>query len=87
VAGKSGCIPDHLAPILERLHINPKSWLQTIANFDQLFGRAVGRVESLARRTAASGRAWIPAVSAIAATRSPSRSRQLCSNDHSLCAS
>ena len=66
VAGKSGSIPDHLAPILERLHIAPQHWLDTVENFERLFGRAVGRAETVARRALASGYQWIRGLSSCA---------------------
>jgi hypothetical protein len=59
VAGKTGSIPDHLAPILERLHIRPGHWLDVVFHFDTLFGSAIGRAEPLAQRLANSGRHWI----------------------------
>jgi len=58
-SGKSGCIPESLAPILERLHIRPDRWLHTIKHFETLFGRAIGRAENLARRVAKGGGHWI----------------------------
>jgi hypothetical protein len=35
-------IPDHLAPILERLGIKPNSWIELTNNFRRLFRRIVG---------------------------------------------
>ena len=58
-SGKSGRIPESLAPILERLHIRPDRWLNTIQHFERLFGRAIGRAENLARRVAKGGGHWI----------------------------
>jgi REP element-mobilizing transposase RayT len=37
-ADKRGAIPLHLAPILERLHINGDAWVDTIDQFGRLFG-------------------------------------------------
>ncbi len=62
VSGKPGAIPAHLAPILERLQINPDKWLDTIKNYNKLFGRSVGRVESLVKRAKSSNRSWIRGV-------------------------
>ena len=62
VSGKRGAIPAHLAPILERLHINPDQWLDTVTNYNTLFGRSIGRVESLVKRAQSSNRSWIRGV-------------------------
>lgn len=40
--GKSGHIPEHLEPILERLGINSEQWLDTTKHFDKRFCRVVG---------------------------------------------
>jgi hypothetical protein len=58
-AGKTGSIPDHLAPILERFHIRPGHWLDVIFHFDTLFGGAIGRAKHVAPRLTQSGRHWI----------------------------
>ena len=47
-AGKRGTIPDHRAPILERLWINGDGWLETVRHFGRRFKRAVGRADSRA---------------------------------------
>ena len=49
---KRGSIPDHLAPILERLGINGECWCDLVQKFGKLFKRAAGSAESLARETA-----------------------------------
>jgi hypothetical protein len=59
VSEKRAAIPDHLASILERLHVNAENWFETIDNFDTLFGRAVGRTATMINRAKASGRGWI----------------------------
>ncbi len=57
--GKRGAIPTDLAPIMERIQIDGHKWLEAIEKFDDLFGRAIGRFESLTRRAAALGRNYI----------------------------
>ena len=67
VPGKSGAIPEHLTPILERLHIHPDRWLNTIRDFDKLFGRSVGRKQNVESRAKKNKRAWIRGVRNCAA--------------------
>lgn len=57
--GKTGSIPVHLAPILERLHINAEAWVTAVANFSRWFRTAVGRAENLAREAARRGRKFL----------------------------
>lgn len=66
-AGKRGAIPADLAPILERLHIQPSRWLETVIDFEQLFGRIVGRAEAVGRRAAATGYRWIRGITSCRA--------------------
>ena len=49
-AGKRGAIPDHLAPIVERLGLNRSNWVETVRGFGRLFKQAAGRVIRLACR-------------------------------------
>lgn len=56
--GKTGSIPRHLAPILERLQINSTLWLKLVSEFDQLFTKVVGRSQSVLDRAAQAGRRW-----------------------------
>ena len=55
---KSGAIPQHLAPILERLHIRKDYWLDAVTKFDRWFSVAVGSVESVRAATSRAGRRW-----------------------------
>ena len=48
VAGKSGVIPDSLAPILQRLGIINRTWCDLVRDVGQLFRRAVGGPSALA---------------------------------------
>ena len=36
-ADKRGAIPDHLAPIVERLGLNRSNWVETVRGFGRLF--------------------------------------------------
>ena len=49
---KRGVIPDHLAPILERIGLDPDCWCELVQKFGKLFKRAAGKAESLADEAA-----------------------------------
>ena len=49
VAGKTGTIPPHLAPILQRLGIVPEGWYELATGFGRLFHRVAGSPASVAR--------------------------------------
>jgi hypothetical protein len=51
-ADKLGAIPDHLAPILDRLGVNRSIWVETVHGFGRLFRQAAGRSISLVGRGA-----------------------------------
>ena len=55
-AGKSGSIPDHIKPILERLNIKPESWLDTIKSLGEAFTGFIGRPELIEAHTVTFGR-------------------------------
>jgi hypothetical protein len=40
---KRGVIPEHLAPIVRRLGLNPLKWLEMVRGFSPLFKQAAGR--------------------------------------------
>lgn len=61
---KPGVIPAHLAPILDRLHIDLSRWPTTVRNFGRTFHRAAGRVESLLAKAASSSLRWLAGLSA-----------------------
>ncbi len=56
---KHRSIPAHLAPILERLHINADHWLATIRDFESGFGCVVGRVQQISQAARRLGRRWL----------------------------
>jgi hypothetical protein len=66
--GKRGSIPAELAPILDRLEIQPSGWLAAVESFDKKFGRIVGNVTVIAKKAARAGRRWFRGMSAAAET-------------------
>jgi hypothetical protein len=46
---KPGAIPEHLAPILDRLGLDRSNWVKTVREFGRMFKQAAGRASSLAR--------------------------------------
>ncbi len=44
---KRGFIPLHYPPILQRLGVDQKTWLQNVTRFEKRFGRAAGKAEKV----------------------------------------
>jgi hypothetical protein len=63
-ADKCGSIPDHLAPILERLGLNRSNWVETERRFGRLFKQAAARSSSLVDAAARRSRRWLQGKSA-----------------------
>ena len=61
--GKSGTIPEGLAPILERLQVSAANWCDTVKQFGCWFHRAVGSAANLRRFAERRGRRWLHGVS------------------------
>ena len=57
-ADKRGAIPEHLAPIMERLALNRSNWVETVRGFGRLFKQAAGRSSSLIDAAACRSRRW-----------------------------
>ena len=57
-ADKRGAIPDHLAPIVDRLGINRLNWVETVRGFGRRFKQAAGRPSSLVDAGARRSRRW-----------------------------
>ena len=55
---KSGEIPSHLAPILERLQVNEETWIESVKTFGVHFHRAAGSAASIAQAAEKAGRRW-----------------------------
>ena len=56
---KRGAIPEHLAPILQRLGIRADRWVDIMTNLERWFSNAVGRLDGLNRAAAFAGRQWL----------------------------
>ena len=56
--GKSGAIPSHLQPILDRLGIRPEMWSALVTGYDEMFGHVVGGFAEVSQRAARAGRRW-----------------------------
>ena len=57
-ADKHGAIPEHLAPIVERLGLNQSNWVETVRGFGRLFKQAAGRSSLLVDAAARCSRRW-----------------------------
>ena len=57
-ADERGAIPEHLAPIVERLGLNRSNWVETVRGFGRLFKQAAGRSSSLVDAAACRSRRW-----------------------------
>lgn len=55
---KKGAIPNHLAPILNRLEIDHQHWLYSSRHFGNLFYRVAGTLQEVAKAAAACGQRW-----------------------------
>jgi hypothetical protein len=73
-SGKRGAIPPDLAPILERLEIDPDEFLNTVEHFPRLFPRLAGKAEQILERARSVNRRWLhgvqPAAKAFPANQS-----------------
>ncbi len=65
--GKSGSIPNHVRPILERLGIRSEMWSAVVSGYEQMFGHVVGSFAEVSRRAAEAGKRWQRGQSACAA--------------------
>ncbi len=61
VAGKAA-IPMNISPILERLKIRPEHWIESISEFQKLFGKSIGCQKLLIKRAKKNNRSWIRGV-------------------------
>jgi len=66
-ADKRGAIPDHLAPILDRLGLNRSNWVETVRGFGGMFKQAAGRSSSLVDAATRRSRHWFQGKSAARA--------------------
>ena len=56
--GKVGTIPANLAPILDRVGINPQLWLDVLQSFGEWFPRIAGTAEKVEEHAASHERCW-----------------------------
>lgn len=61
---KAGHIPDHIAPLLERLQIDKREWVSTIRRFGCRFHRVIGAIERMYLYSERVGRRWLKGLSA-----------------------
>ena len=55
---KSGAIPTELAPILERLNIDPEAWLDNVKNYAKNYNTVIGAKQRVRQFCQALGRNW-----------------------------
>lgn len=58
-SGKRGSIPAHLAPILDRLHLDLDAWMDLMRAAGSFLGGAFGHLAARAREAIRRGAAWI----------------------------
>ncbi len=58
---KRGSIPDHLAPILTRIGLDPPTWCDLVTRFSRVFKRAAGSEERLCEEANRRGQLWMQA--------------------------
>jgi putative transposase len=55
---KASAIPTELAPILERLNIDPEAWLDSVKNYGKNYNTVIGTREGIKQFSQAIGRKW-----------------------------
>jgi len=60
---KRGAIPDHLAPILLRLGIEPGNWIETVCHFEVRYYRVMGPVDKIRAYATLVGNQWFQGMS------------------------
>ena len=58
-ADKVGSIPDHLAPILQRIGLDTNGWCDVVQKFGRIFKRAAGTPDSRAGKACRRGQGWL----------------------------
>ena len=59
---RRGAIPASLAPILDRLKIQPAGWVEVVANFGRLFKHAAGSPTRMSQHAQGIGRHWLKGI-------------------------
>ncbi len=62
---KAGAIPSNLAPILERIGVEPAAWVGTIKNYGSSYYRAVGAVDKIKKYSDTLGQSWMQGIKAV----------------------
>jgi hypothetical protein len=65
VKGKQGAIDGTLPPILQRLQLDPNTWLKLVDNFEGWFRTAAGTAAHLADEAQRTGRRWLHGLRAM----------------------
>jgi hypothetical protein len=68
---KPGAIPRALAPILERLALEPAAWVEAVNGYEGYFRRIVGKPEAVATAAEAAGRRWFQGIAACRSLLGP----------------
>jgi REP element-mobilizing transposase RayT len=61
---KKGSIPEDLAPIMERLQLNPSQWLKSVKYYNSNYFKAVGAIDRMKDYAKAMKRCWLQGQSA-----------------------
>jgi hypothetical protein len=61
-ADKTGSIPTHLAPILQRLHLRSRQWLVQVPATESHYWRAIGTTDALIERASGAGLKWLQGI-------------------------
>ncbi len=64
-AKKRGTVPTELAPIFERLEVDPRGWCDLVKKFGKLFKRAAGNADSLTSEATRRGQSYMQAPGAV----------------------
>lgn len=75
-AGKRGAIDADCAPILQRLKLNPDTWVETIETYGKRFRRLAGDPFHLKAAATASGQKWFQGLTSAAETYTPAASKK-----------
>lgn len=61
-AGKTGSIPTHIAPILQRLNLRSRQWLVQVPATESRYWRAIGTTDALIERASVAGLKWLQGI-------------------------
>ena len=62
---KRGAIPAHVKPILQRLDVVEKNWVENTEQFGSRFYRALGRVNQIRKLARRSNQCWLQGLKAV----------------------